>query len=70
VKLRNPIHWVNDCCLTPTMRNCPDPDPKDRNWRYWSQSTDFFLFGALLSRCSFSLYWSIELLRIGVQGLQ
>jgi hypothetical protein len=48
-----------------------DPDPKGRNWRYWSPSTNFFLFGALLSHCNISLYWSIELLRlrIGVQGL-
>ena len=32
---------------------------------------NFFLFGALLSHCNFSLYWNIELLRlrIGVQGL-
>jgi len=31
----------------------------------------FFLFGALLSHCNISLYWSIELLRIriGVQDL-
>jgi hypothetical protein len=47
------------------------PDPKGCKWRYWSQSTKFFLFGALLSHCNISLYWSIELLRlrIGVQGL-
>jgi hypothetical protein len=34
-------------------------------------ATELFLSGALLSHCNFSLYWSIELLRlrIGVQGL-
>jgi hypothetical protein len=37
-----------------------DPDPKGRNWRYWSPSTNLFLFGALLSHCNISLYWSIE----------
>jgi hypothetical protein len=32
-----------------------DPDPKGRNWRYWSPSTEFFLFSALLSHCVISL---------------
>ena len=43
-----------------------DPDPKGRNWRYWSPSTDFFLFGDLLSHCIFSLYWYIVLLRLRI----
>jgi hypothetical protein len=30
-----------------------------RRRRRRSQSTDFFLFGALLSHCNFSLYWRI-----------
>jgi hypothetical protein len=44
------IPWYKNL-FPPTI---PDPDPKGRNWcycstAYWSQSTEFFLFGALLN---------------------
>jgi hypothetical protein len=33
--------------IAPRKHPDPDSDPKGRNWHYWSQSTEFFLFGAL-----------------------
>jgi hypothetical protein len=44
-----------------SLQLCPDPDHIGRNWRYWSPSTDFFLFCALLYHCNITLYWSNEL---------